>query len=127
MLSTQMKQDIETLIEVVTDDSSIAKLLQRKYNTKISVLEVRKHRLAKTAIAEQKPETPEEIAIVVEEARSQAPLRIATSVEEGSNDLLAAMCRWAFKHGKLLPNLTLQQQRERARADGYSGPIEGWA
>jgi hypothetical protein len=127
MLSTQMKQDIETLIEVVTDDSSIAKLLQRKYNTKISVLEVRRHRLAKTAIAEQKPETPEETAIVVEEARAQLPVRVGTSVEEGSNSLLAATCRWAFKHGKLLPNLTLQQQRDRARADGYSGPIEGWA
>jgi hypothetical protein len=127
MLSEQMKKDIETLIEVVTDDSSIAKLLQRKYNTKISVLEVRRHRLAKTAIAEQKPETPEEVAIVVEEARSMAPVRTITSVEEGSNSLLAALCRWAFKHDKLLPNLTLQQQRDRARADGYSGPIEGWA
>jgi len=127
MLSTQMKKDIETLIEVVTDDSSIAKLLQRKYNTKISVLEVRRHRLAKTAIAEQKPETPEEVAIVVEEARAQLPVRIGTSIEEGSNNLLAAICRSAFKHDKLLPNLTLQQQRDRARADGYSGPIEGWA
>lgn len=127
MLSTQMKQDIETLIEVVTDDSSIAKLLQRKYNTKISVVEVRKHRLAKTAVAEQKPETPEELAIVVEEARRQVPMRVGASLEEGSNNLLAALCRWAFKHGKLLPNLTLQQQRDRARADGYSGAIEGWA
>ena len=127
MLSTQMKKDIETLIEVVTDDSSIAKLLQRKYGTKISVLEVRRHRSAKTAIAEQKPETPEEVAIVVEEARAQLPVRVGSSLEEGSNILLAAMCRWAFKHDKLLPNLTLQQQRDRARADGYSGPIEGWA
>jgi flagellar biosynthesis component FlhA len=127
MLSEEMKKDIETLIEVVTDDSSIAKLLQRKYNTKISVLEVRRHRLAETAIAEQKPETPEETAIVVEEARAQLPVRVGTSLEEGSNSLLAATCRWAFKHDKLLPNLTLQQQRDRARADGYSGPIEGWA
>jgi hypothetical protein len=127
MLSEQMKKDIEMLIEVVTDDSSIAKLLQRKYNTKISVIEVRKHRLAKTAIAEQKPETPEEVAIVVEEARRQVPVRVGTSIEEGSNNLLAAICRSAFKHDKLLPNLTLQQQRDRARADGYSGVIEGWA
>jgi len=127
MLSDEIKQDIEKMIEVVTDDVSIAKLLQRKYGTKISVIEVRRHRLASTAIAEQKPETPEEVAIVVEEARSQAPLRIGTSLEQGSNSLLAALCRWAFKHGKLLPNLTLQQQRDRARADGYLGVIKGWA
>jgi len=127
MLSDEIKRDIEKMIEVVTDDVAIAKLLQRKYGTKVSVIEVRRHRLTETAIAEQKPETPEEIAIVVEEARSQAPMRIGTSLEQGSNSLLAAMCRWAFKHDKLLPNLTLQQQRDRARADGYLGVIEGWA
>jgi len=127
MLSDEIKQDIEKMIEVVTDDVAIAKLLQRKYGSRVSVIEVRRHRLAETAIAEQKPETPEEIAIVVEEARSQAPMRIGTSLEQGSNSLLAAVCRWAFKHDKLLPNLTLQQQRDRARADGYLGVIEGWA
>jgi hypothetical protein len=57
----------------------------------------------------------------------EMPITKNTSTEIGSAMLLAAMCRWAFKHDKLLPNLTLAEQRERARADGYSGSIEGWA
>jgi hypothetical protein len=127
MLTDEMKQDIDKLLDVVTDNAAIAKVLQRKYFGKVSVVEVRRYRATKTAIAEQKPETPEELEIIAEEVRSQAPTRRTTSLEEGSAKLLAALCRYAFKHGKVLPNLTLEEQRERARADGYSEAIEGWA
>jgi hypothetical protein len=127
MLTDEMKRDIDKLLDVVTDNAAISKLLQRKYDAKVSVREVRNYRAEMAAVEQLEPQTQEEVEIIAEEINSQAPSRMTMSIEEGSAKLLAALCRWAFKHGKLLPNLTLDQQRERARADGYDGPIEGWA
>ena len=129
-LTQEMKKDIELLTMVVIDDAAIAKTLQRKYGGKVSVIAVRKYRAA--IAVDLPPAVEDEVeeaddGELVGQSRPQAPLRGHTSMEVGSNELLAAMCRWAFKHGKVLPNLTLVEQRERARADGYSEAIEGWA
>lgn len=134
-LTQEMRGDIELLTMAVADDAAIAKALRRKYGINVSVLAVRNYR---KVIATELPPTPvdkpelkmdkvDEVDEVPSVERDQAPLTRNTSLEMGSAMLLAALCRWAFKHDKLLPNLTLAEQRERARADGYSGPIEGWA
>lgn len=128
-LTQEMKKDIELLTMVVTDDAAIVKTLQRKYSGKVSVIAVRDYR---ASIAVDLPPAAEDVVEdedgeLVGQSRPQAPLRSHTSMEAGSNALLAALCRWAFRHGKVLPNLTLVEQRERARADGYAEAIEGWA
>lgn len=133
-LTQEMRWDIELLTSVVADDNAIAKALRRKHNVNVSVVAIRKYR---KAIATELPPTPVDVPqpkegeVVTDEApsieRDQAPVARTSSFEMGSTMLMAAICRLAFKQGKLLPNLTLDQQRERARADGYSGPIEGWA
>jgi hypothetical protein len=111
---------------------AIVKALRRKHGVHVSVLLVRGYR---KVIARELPPTPvdkpelkvEKVAEVRSLERDQVPITKNTSSEIGSAMLLASMCRWAFKHDKLLPNLTLAEQRTRARADGYSGSIEGWA
>lgn len=131
-LTQEMRWDIELLTSVVVDDAAIAKALRRKHNVNVSVVAVRKYR---KAIATELPPTlvdvPQPAEDEVEEApsieRDQAPVARTTSFEMGSTALMASICRLAFKCGKLLPNMTLDEQRERARADGYSGAIPGWA
>ena len=133
-LTQEMRRDIELLTSVVADDAAIAKALRRKYDYNVSVLAIRKYR---KAIATELPPTPvdvpqpEEDAVDAEEVpsveRDQAPVARTSSMELGSLSLMASVCRLAFKCGKLLPNMTLEEQRERARADGYRGAIEGWA
>ena len=127
MLTDEMKQDIDKLLDVVTDNAAIAKVLQRKYDAKVSVVEVRRYRAEVEAIVELEPETKEEEQIIAEEINSQAPNKVTLSLEDGSTRLMASLCRLAFRYGKLLPNMTLEEQRERARADGYADGIEGWA
>ncbi len=131
-LTQEIRGDIELLTSVVADDAAIAKALRRKHNVNVSVVAVRKYR---KAIATELPPTlvdvPQPAEDEVEEApsieRDQAPVARTTSFEMGSTMLMASICRLAFKCGKLLPNMTLDEQRERARADGYSGAIPGWA
>jgi len=131
-LTQEIRGDIELLTSVVADDAAIAKALRRKHSVNVSVVAVRKYR---KAIATELPPTlvdvPQPAEDEVEEARSierdQAPVARTTSFEMGSTALMASICRLAFKCGKLLPNMTLEEQRERARADGYSGAIPGWA
>ena len=133
-LTQEMRRDIELLTSVVADDAAIAKALRRKYDYNVSVLAIRKYR---KAIATELPPTPvdvpqpEEDEVDAEEVpsveRDQAPVARTSSMELGSLSLMASVCRLAFKCGKLLPNMTLEEQRERARADGYRGAIEGWA
>lgn len=133
-LTQEMRRDIELLTSVVADDAAIAKALRRKYDYNVSVLAIRKYR---KAIATELPPTPvdvpqpEEGVVDAEEVpsveRDQAPVARTSSMELGSLSLMASVCRLAFKCGKLLPNMTLEEQRERARADGYRGAIEGWA
>ena len=131
-LTQEMRWDIELLTSVVADDNAIAKALRRKHNVNVSVVAVRKYR---KAIATELPPTlvdvPQPAEDEVDEApsieRDQAPMARTTSFEMGSTMLMASICRLAFKCGKLLPNMTLEEQRERARADGYSGAIPGWA
>ena len=131
-LTQEMRWDIELLTSVVADDAAIAKALRRKYDHNVSVIAVRKYR--KTISSDLPPaivDVPEpkedEIDEVPSVERDQAPLARSSSLEMGSTSLMAAVCRLAFKMGKLLPNMTLEEQRERARADGFSGFIEGWA
>jgi hypothetical protein len=132
VLTQEMRNDIELLTMAVADDVAIVKALRRKHGVHVSVLAVRGYR---KVIARELPPTPvdkpelkvEKVAEVRSLERDQAPITKNTSSEIGSAMLLASMCRWAFKHDKLLPNLTLAEQRTRARADGYSGSIEGWA
>ena len=133
-LTQEMRWDIELLTSVVADDAAIAKALRRKHNVNVSVVAIRKYR---TAIATDLPPTPVDVPqpepdeVEVDEApsieRDQAPVARTSSLEMGSTMLIASICRLAFKCGKLLPNMTLDEQRERARADGYSGAIPGWA
>lgn len=133
-LTQEMRWDIELLTSVVADDAAIAKALRRKHNVNVSVVAVRKYR---KAIATDLPPTPVDVPqsepdeVEVDEApsieRDQAPVARTSSLEMGSTMLMASICRLAFKCGKLLPNMTLDEQRERARADGYSGAIPGWA
>ncbi len=131
-LTQEIRGDIELLTSVVADDAAIAKALRRKHNVNVSVVAVRKYR---KAIATELPPTlvdvPQPAEDEVDEApsieRDQAPMARTTSFEMGSTMLMASICRLAFKCGKLLPNMTLDEQRERARADGYSGAIPGWA
>ena len=133
-LTQEIRRDIELLTSVIADDAAIAKALRRKYDYNVSVLAIRKYR---KAIATELPPTPvdvpqpEEDAVDAEEVpsveRDQAPVARTSSMELGSLSLMASVCRLAFKCGKLLPNMTLEEQRERARADGYRGAIEGWA
>jgi hypothetical protein len=132
VLTQEMRNDIELLTMAVADDVAIVKALRRKHGVHVSVLLVRGYR---KVIARELPPTPvdkpelkvEKVAEVRSLERDQVPITKNTSSEIGSAMLLASMCRWAFKHDKLLPNLTLAEQRTRARADGYSGSIEGWA
>lgn len=131
-LTQEMRWDIELLTSVVADDAAIAKALRRKHDVNVSVVAVRKYR---KAIATDLPPTvvdvPEPEEDEIDEApsieRDQAPVARTSSLEMGSTMLMASICRLAFKCGKLLPNMTLDEQRERARADGYSGAIPGWA
>ncbi len=131
-LTQEIRGDIELLTSVVADDAAIAKALRRKHNVNVSVVAVRKYR---KAIATELPPTlvdvPQPAVEEVVEApsieRDQALMARTTSFEMGSTMLMASICRLAFKCGKLLPNMTLDEQRERARADGYSGAIPGWA
>ena len=131
-LTQEMRNDIELLTMAVADDVAIVKALRRKHGVHVSVLLVRGYR---KVIARELPPTPvdkpelkvEKVAEVRSLEREQVPRTRNTSMEIGSAMLLGALCRWAFKYGKLLPNLTLVEQRERARADGYSERIEGWA
>ena len=133
-LTQEMRWDIELLTSVVADDAAIAKALRRKHDANVSVIAVRKYR---KAIATELPPTPVDVPqpepdeVEVDEApsieRDQAPVARTSSLEMGSTMLMASICRLAFKCGKLLPNMTLDEQRERARADGYSGAIPGWA
>lgn len=133
-LTQEIRRDIELLTSVIADDAAIAKALRRKYDYNVSVLAIRKYR---KAIATELPPTPvdvpqpEEDVVDAEEVpsveRDQAPVARTSSMELGSLSLMASVCRLAFKCGKLLPNMTLEEQRERARADGYRGAIEGWA
>lgn len=129
-LTQEMRQDIEMLTMVVADDVEIAKALQRKYGKSVPAIEVHKYR---KAIATELPPTKVDKPVKQSEeslpdvSRDQAPIVKQTSLEVGSTMLMAAICRLAFKRRRLLPNLTLEEQRERARADGYSGSIEGWA
>ena len=127
-LTQEMRWDIELLTSVV------AKALRRKHNVNVSVVAIRKYR---KAIATELPPTPVDVPqpkvdeVEIDEApsieRDQAPVARTSSFEHGSTMLMASICRLAFKCGKLLPNMTLEEQRERARADGYSGAIPGWA
>lgn len=131
-LTQQIRNDIELLTMAVADDAAIVKALRRKHGVHVSVLAVRDYR---KTIAKDLPPTPvdkpelkvDKVAELRVAERDMLPVTKNTSLEIGSAMLLGALCRWAFKHDRLLPNLTLQQQRERARADGYSGEIEGWA
>lgn len=133
-LTQEMRWDIELLTSVVADDAAIAKALRRKHNVNVSVVAIRKYR---KAIATELPPTPVDVPqpkvdeVEIDEApsieRDQAPVARTSSFEHGSTMLMASICRLAFKCGKLLPNMTLEEQRERARADGYSGAIPGWA
>jgi hypothetical protein len=131
-LTQQIRNDIELLTMAVADDAAIVKALRRKHGVHVSVLAVRGYR---KTIAKDLPPTPvdkpelkvDKVAELRVAERDMLPVTKNTSLEIGSAMLLGALCRWAFKHDKLLPNLTLQQQRDRARADGYSGEIEGWA
>ena len=133
-LTQEIRRDIELLTSVIADDAAIAKALRRKYDYNVSVLAIRKYR---KAIATELPPTPvdvpqpEEDVVDAEEVpsveRDQAPVARTSSMGLGSLSLMASVCRLAFKCGKLLPNMTLEEQRERARADGYRGAIEGWA
>ena len=123
-LKQEIRNDIELLTMVVADDVAIVKALRRKHGVHVSVLAVRGYR---KVIARELPPTPVDKPELKVETVVEMPITKNTSSEIGSAMLLAAMCRWAFKHDKLLPNLTLAEQRTRARADGYSGSIEGWA
>ena len=133
-LTQEMRWDIELLTSVVADDAAIAKALRRKHNVNVSVVAVRKYR---KAIATELPPTPVDVPepkedeVDADEApsieRDQAPVARTSSLEMGSTLLMASICRLAFKCGKLLPNMTLDEQRERARADGYRDAIPGWA
>lgn len=133
-LTQEMRWDIELLTSVVADDNAIAKALRRKHNVNVSVVAIRKYR---KAIATELPPTlvdvpqPKVDEVETDEVpsieRDQAPMARTSSFELGSTMLMASICRLAFKCGKLLPNMTLEEQRERARADGYSGAIPGWA
>ena len=132
VLTQEMRNDIELLTMAVADDVAIVKALRRKHGVHVSVLLVRGYR---KVIAKELPPTPvdkpelkvDKVAEVRTIDRDMLPLTKNKMLEIGSAMLLGSLCRWAFKYGKLLPNLTLQQQRDRARADGYSGEIEGWA
>jgi len=131
-LTQEMRWDIELLTSVVADDAAIAKALRRKHGINVSVVAVRKYRKTiatelPPAIVDQPEPAEDEIDEVPSIERDQAPVTRTSSFEHGSTMLMAAICRLAFKYGKLLPNLTLEEQRERARADGFEGPIPGWA
>ena len=133
-LTQEIRRDIELLTSVIADDAAIAKALRRKHNVNVSVVAVRKYR---KAIATELPPTPVDVPqpkedeVEMDEApsieRDQAPVARTSSFEMGSTMLMASICRLAYKCGKLLPNMTLDEQRERSRADGYSGAIPGWA
>lgn len=129
-LTQEMRQDVELLTMVVADDVEIAKALQRKYGKSVAALDVYNYR---KAIANELPPTAvDKPQVALDEPvplaeRDQAPISKQTSIETGSTRLMAAICRLAFKRRKLLPHMTLEEQRERARADGYADRIEGWA
>lgn len=131
-LTQEMRWDIELLTSVIADDAAIAKALRRKHDVNVSVIAVRKYR--QTISTELPPATvdqpePEEDTVVEVPSveRDQAPVVRTSAAELSSTQLMASICRLAFKCGKLLPNMTLEDQRERARADGFKGAIEGWA
>ena len=131
-LTQEMRWDIELLTSVVADDAAIAKALRRKHNVNVSVVAVRKYRKTIStelppAIVDQPEPEEDEIDEVPSIERDQAPVSRSSSFEMGSTLLMASICRLAFKCGKLLPNMTLDEQRERARADGFKEAIPGWA
>lgn len=131
MLTEEMKKDIDMLAAVVTDETAIAKAMQRKYERKVSVIHVRTHLHtqkvleAERAIARETGVAPVKKFEPASQGETARTMQAQTAMEVGSKMLLAAICRMAFKKGWLLPNLTYHDQLERARADGYSGPIEG--
>lgn len=134
MITDEIKADIEMLAEVVSDPAAIAKAMQRKHGVKVSMVRVRdyleqrayerKKALAAAKDAAQRQREAERLEADVTLARANATKEM-TAAQLGSNMLLAAICRLAFKQGKLLPHLTYAEQLERARADGFSGHIQG--
>ena len=136
MITKEIKADIDMLAEVVSDPAAIAKAMQRKHGVKVSMVRVRDYleqrayerkRAAALARAKEK-QAKIEATVVSPDALPVDSIftsKAVTAAEVGSKMLLASICRLAFKQGKLLPHLTYAEQLERARADGFSGHIQG--
>lgn len=129
-LTQEIKDDIDMLATVIIGASAVAKALQRKYGRMVPVTMVRDY-MERSA----PPKKPRDVKRVLQPQQSIEEKEalwarysdglVRRNAEQASNELLARVCRAAFKHGYLLPSLTIGDQLDRARADGFTGLIEG--